>query len=401
MLPLTCLLRRTSLPISLALLLLPSAAHPAVAADPPGRCATRPLSLSGAFSSAVQTPDGDLLIADYNNERLLEIGLPSGAPRTIGGVTGEFVELQRPVSLHRVGNRLWLERSTPELEMVSLGADLRVDRVEPPRRLVAEYDEVEPAGDRDELRALWMWEPLGDDEIVACGRILYKGADPRSDNSNRRGAFVRYSLDDPGDLQLLQDYDIGQMAALACRLKLPVIATLGETAFILGLEDEGAAVYASRPGAGRAQRLEAVPERFARPFQARTENPDVSQVPELLADLSRMTIPAGLFAWEDALYLLSRSWDERTAERSWWLTRIAVEEVGGEVRAEIGATVRIDSEADHLMVVPGDRHWALIEKGPVLSFFLHPVQRVTTVPAERLREEFWRRAPDSLCGSAS
>lgn len=67
---------------------------------------------------------------------------------------------------------------------------------------------------------------------------------------------------------------------------------------------------------------------------------------------------AGLYAWDQHIYLLAKEAAEDNGDTTWWLIQLDPDE------AQEVARVRLPTRAPHLTVVPGEL-WAFIEKGPV------------------------------------
>ena len=178
---------------------------------------------------------------------------------------------------------------------------------------------------------------------------------------------------------------------LRYELMHPYLATEGSTAYIL-IMDETPEIFINESGGTELQplgvagldRLElSAPATlyFGEPFH------ETFRLTMKEVEISAMAV--GLYAWEDGLYLLTREPD--AGGTAWWLTRISPEE--GQV---IGSS-RIRTAANHLVVVPGHRHWAFVGKGPYTSSSQQEIQGAVLVDAALIRG-IGNSTPSLLCG---
>jgi hypothetical protein len=71
-------------------------------------------------------------------------------------------------------------------------------------------------------------------------------------------------------------------------------------------------------------------------------------------------VPAGLYAWQDSLFVLMRRPEGASGNR-WFLARIDPR------RGMVSGGVFLPTQAKHLTLVPGPRFWAILEKDAVLA----------------------------------
>ncbi|MGH7340169.1 MAG: hypothetical protein ACREKH_06735 [Candidatus Rokuibacteriota bacterium] len=330
--------------------------------------------------SMVPSPDGDLLVLDFRNRQIVRVDLPDGSWGAVPGAAGQALKSQGPETIYGFGGGLLVRRASTG-DFVELDGRLGIKPGKPHRVTGI------PDGELREVRGIFLLQADGRD-LVVCGDLYLGGADPKR-TENWRSGVVRIPLDAPKSFEVLREFDIDDRTVLGCRLALPLIANLpGRRSYLLALEDRPR-IYELRPGA-EARPLTAFPERFAfSPSLGESSQPGKERIPDIFSYLENATTPVGLFGWEGALYLLTRS---PAADRGtdWWLTRIdpATDTVAG--------TVRLATRANHLMVVPGDPYWALIEKGPVEnSYEDQDITGIVAVPAERIRA--WKPG-EVICG---
>lgn len=172
------------------------------------------------------------------------------------------------------------------------------------------------------------------------------------------------------------------------RLAQPYIAALGATAYILVMDEEPK-IFRSSPSADGPswEELELSSEQTGL-----TTPPDLAFGDQLYETLSMVmrrvetsTMAAGLYGWQGHLYLLSR--EPRGGRTAWWLRRI------DPTKSQVWGPVAVDTAAPHLVVVPGEKQWALVEKGPYVSYLDQHIPSVLYVDSGLIR----KLANGSLC----
>lgn len=332
--------------------------------------------------SAAQAGDGRLVVLDYRQERLVVVNLRNGGWGAVGGWADEALKGRRPIAVRASAGGVLLEQAAPA-KIVPLDEHLAI-------RPGTQYlvDDSRHA-DGTVLDSMWIWETAGDD-VVACGDLYY-GSGEKGNPANWFTGVVRFPLAAPAEFRTMLEFDLNDRTALGCRLRLPLIASVGERTYVLKLADVPRIVVSS-PASPEPRPLRGdFPERFAFTPSLPTV-PESKEVPFVLQELTKATMPAGIFGWEGQLYLLSRSPAANGEGTDWWLTRIDPE------TEEVVGSVRIGSRATHLMMVPGAEEWALIEKGPVDSFEDQDLESILVVPASEVRD--WG-SKQVICGSAA
>ena len=335
-------------------------------------CVVSPAPAGPLWSvSAAQTAGGDLLLVDTPRERILRLSKVSGDWAPLGGPLGRTVEGSWPAALHPAGGGMLLELAAPEHRIVRLDGDLR------PGPGIEVLDRRSAGGER--IRSTWIWEAAGDGEIVACSDLSRRARDG-SEEPVATTAFLRVPLGDPAAFVSLYRAPLEAPLRLACRLGLPLIASLESTAFVLAPAGDGEPVRIYRHAPGEpARALAAFPAAFERwpdlPVEVCRE-----RYAALWRRIEGATMPVGLFGWEGALYLLAR---QPAGEGTAW-SLVKIDPAADRV---LGA-MRLDSRAPDLLVAPGRDSWAVVEKGPALALGDQELLRVIHLPADRLRD--WR-----------
>ena len=365
-------------PLYILAVVLPQPMTVATAAEPD--CARIEFPLETHYSvSAAQTTDGDLLVLDFRNERLIRVDLQDGSWGAVGGWAGEILRDRQPVAIRSSGSSVLLEQASPARLVALDPHDLGI-------RPGMTYQVNESVGTEGHvLDSMWTWEVVGSD-VVACSD-LYVGTGRVEDQDNWYSGIVRFPLVAPSQYELLLKLDLDSRTALACRLAMPVIAPLGNKVYLLELTDRPRILVSSPDAPAPRELTGVIPKQFE--FISQTLRPDEDNS-FILQAIEDSIMPIGVFGWRGELHLLSRSPANDGSGTDWWLTRIDPER-----ELAIG-TARIASRALNLMVVPGAERWALIEKGHVDSFEDQDLESVIVVPASELRD--W--TPDKIiCGS--
>jgi hypothetical protein len=237
------------------------------------------------------------------------------------------------------------------------------------------FDLVLPGRRRPEnLEGAFYGHRVGSDFIV-FGDVLRRGSPPGEETW--RSGFFRVQADTSDKLQSLYEISPDDPMRLFYRLGLPLIASLGETGYILLMEEQARLVQI-RPGSAGLESLKAFPPGLEhRPrLPAWKELGDYAGVMRVVETAS---MPVALFDWEDYLYVVGRHFQE--GRTRWSLTKI-------DPRADTvlwTASIPLSPSAHHITVVPGQKHWAWIEKGVARGLFDQDVERILFLPSGWLR----------------
>jgi hypothetical protein len=232
------------------------------------------------------------------------------------------------------------------------------------------------------VTALWAWEPVGKDDIVAFSDI------EKADGSAGT-AFVRFSLKNPGEFQVLNEFKpIGTANRGYYRSTYSYIASLGETAYYLSMNG-GLKLFRHEKGKEKPEDVSALLPRDLGQLLRLPDWDYPSQFTAMLGDIERApSFPVGLFGWRDpktsrdSLYLLYRT--RRGDSTNWTMYRI---DPFGKLP---WASTDLPVHANHVTVIPGAKNWAFIEKGPVLAYGAQNIPKMLLVPSEFLTDRLLR-----------
>lgn len=317
-------------------------------------------TISGSWS-----PAGELLVVDAFYNRVMRFS-PQGD--FLGNATG----LQKAakgnftpsVLKEGQGSSLFLEMAQARM--------IRLDRNLTPGKTYDLKSESKRGG--ESLEGIFQWDLAGNEAVVFAD-IERKGS---SAPEQWRSGFFRMPLDKPSAFRSLYEISPQDPTRLFYRLGNPLIASLGETSYIL-LMEERPRIYRSRKGGVPLEPLEAFPAGLEeRPTLPSWKN--LEDYTRLMRAVERSTMPVALFGWEGHLYIVGRHAEEGDEVR-WTLTKI-------DPRADkvVWTTgVPLPPTARHVTVVPGPQQWAWIEKGVVRGLFNQDVDRILFLPAPKLR----------------
>jgi hypothetical protein len=156
------------------------------------------------------------------------------------------------------------------------------------------------------------------------------------------------------------------------RLSSPYLASVGGRTYFLDLS-EPASLDVLPTGEEPKRYLTMLPSssRSAR-ISRRANLTEPEATTALYRAVEESSLPAGLYGFRDSLYLLTRR--PQDGKTDWTLAQLDPGS-GKELRS-----VSLPTSAAHLTVVPGERYWALVEKGPVESWGKQAIETVVFVP---------------------
>ena len=201
-----------------------------------------------------------------------------------------------------------------------------------------------------QLMAVYDWAPVGNG-LLAFGDLQ------EPETKRWESAFLYF--DDEGGRAL---YRLSTESAkrIYYQRNLPYVAASEDAGYILFLEEDTRVLEARADVDAGLRELELFPEDFRKA-------PPLRRIPGFHGTLEatafyklveRSTMAAGIFTWEDQLFLLAKKAMDKNGNTAWCLIRI--DPADGK---ELSRT-RLPTQAAHLTVVPGV-FWALIEKDPV------------------------------------
>lgn len=250
------------------------------------------------------------------------------------------------------------------------------------------------------LARLYGWQPMNKGGFV--GFVDLELQDSRGPGRHK-SAFVYF--DDEGISQVF-----GKKIDTLSELRnhylrdMPYIATLdGESAYILNME-EAPSIYKVRAGTEALEELSDFPPEF-RYSPRLVRNPDwtrarmgAKQATAFYKQMEASSMAAGLYAWNEGLYLAAKEAMTADGTTAWWLIRLNPKD-GKEM-----SRVRLPTQAARISVITGET-FAIIEKQAVEGVGQHDAPFMETssmvlVPAAWLENPARRPSevsPDFVC----
>jgi hypothetical protein len=326
--------------------------------------------------------DSRLLVVDVIERKLVEISR-RGVAEDVRAAIGEYLA-GRSITRIRPGVPSKKDmRPQPIIEFAG-GKLLDLDWSLTPRRSFEMSTTKLRSGDRQVID-LVDWILSGDGKEI-IGYAELEG--PVKEGRHRwKNAFVRFPLDSPDSLSITRERLFPDNASMGMHLTYPLMASIGSSAYV-ALIDGQMRLWRFGPQDKELQPLplRALPEHLQGklapilPSTMRWED-----FPDIMESVAQAEMPAGLFAWESTLYLLSRRFENN--QRQWFLSRI------DPVEEELLWTVRVPSSAHHLTVIPGPVEWAFLEKGPVAAHLNQVTHHIRFVNSAQMRSQSLK----SLC----
>jgi len=219
---------------------------------------------------------------------------------------------------------------------------------------------------------VFMWTVLTGEK----GEEVVAFADVKLGERSWWTGFVRFPLGNPAAVELIQTVDHEERTFY--RITYPYIAKVGKTAYILRMDNQMGLyrVEAGENGRSQLKPLRSFEEIYR--FPSLSPQLPIFRQPEDFAVVMRRvehsSMPAGLYAWNGFLYVLSRQ--PRQGSTQWSLSKI------NPASDEYMGTATLSSvQANHVSLVPGPHKWAAIEKGPVKGLTAQEVKSLFLIPA--------------------
>lgn len=310
-------------------------------------------------TSAAWSRDNELLIVDQVYNKVLRYSRSGQALGTLPDSVETSLEDFFPAGVRARGTGLLFQLTTHHL--------VSVDQNYLP---LARQDFRAEATNRLSAKSLWQWEPIGND-IISFSDI--NTGDPNKIEDTREVAYLRFPFDAPSSATVLEKFPLDHPLRLYNRLGFPYIAVLGDRAYILRVDE--LRIYVEDHGSLRATPI-VLPDAKVAPHLPLFYYP--ADIKPVMAAVESSTMPTGLYAWHDALYVVMRV---ANGNMSQWKV-VKIDPLSSEV---VGEAV-VSTSASHLLVVPGEKDWAFVEKGPVRGWGDQSIDSILFVPAARLAQ---------------
>lgn len=230
------------------------------------------------------------------------------------------------------------------------------------------------------VEKIYIWDLAQNGDIIAYADVMEK---------TRRGeewtsGFLRIAAANPKDFKFLSpptSYLVPERTFY--KLGMPFITSLGETVYLLRMENN-INLYRGRKGDAEFRQLSVeIPDAGLSPILPGFTRAD--QMPAVMRAVEQSTMPVGIYGWNEYLYVVSRKPQGRSTV--WSISKIDPNS------ERVVASTTLPVQAQHLTVIPGDRYWAVIEKGSVTAFGEQEIKQITFIDSSRMK-----RLGADLCG---
>jgi hypothetical protein len=229
-------------------------------------------------------------------------------------------------------------------------------------RLIRENSLMQKSLTGKHVGSLYQWIAAGD-KIVGFGTLTTTGQDFEL-------GFLQASLQPGGKVEMLMSFDHGDFYLTG----YSYLATLSDDVYFV-LMDKHPAIYRVSSGSQRLERLNSFPREYrVLPDFRSPPARGPKSAPARFAELETFSMPAGLYAQNGMLYLLTRK-PEGPAKTAWWLYKIDPR------RDAIVGRTKLPTAANHLLVVPTEESWFAIERGRVEENQRQQIRSMVVIPS--------------------
>lgn len=312
----------------------------------------------------------NLVVVNVVGRKLTQISR-TGTASDLRTALGDYLQAFSPLRI-RDGRRTGGDRSF--LIQVESGILIDVDRNLTPRRQLG----LATAGLRSADGSLidskmlidWVW---AGDQIIGYADIQ----GPGEGRESWKNGFVRFDADQPKSFSIIRERRFPDNARVSMTLTYPLLAGIGSVGYV-ALVDGQMGLWRFGPNDQELRSMQAFPVQLKGkrapmlPHWLKQE-----EFPAVMAAVERQSMPAGLWAWDNSLFLLFRTFEG--GRRNWYLSKIDPR------RDMLLWTVQVPGSANHLTVIPGPDEWAFLEKGPVTDWLSQETHHIRFVSSARFR----------------
>ncbi|HEY0515358.1 MAG TPA: hypothetical protein VGH73_25905 [Thermoanaerobaculia bacterium] len=309
------------------------------------------------FSGEWDAKESGLILIDSLFSRVAHYSLQGERLRDLPDFSSGPMPIVKPSWIHRDGQGGYLLEDDGN-RLVQLGSDYK------PRK---EFDLQKLKNLTGEsIGFVWNWVMVGGD-ILAFSDV--------QDKSNWFSGFLRIPLANSslrGFEVLGRRMEISDPARNFYLLGSPYIASLGDDSYFLVM-GESPVVMRSVKGSSSLRSILDLSKFVGR----RPELPEkrgAASVSSLFRKLEESSLPVGLYGWKGFLYVLARKYVVASDETEWRIIKIDPS------RPRVIYSRLLLSKASHLIVIPGLKSWAFVEKGSVKGLGQQEVKSICSVP---------------------
>jgi hypothetical protein len=229
-------------------------------------------------------------------------------------------------------------------------------------RVVRENSLMQKGVTGEHVGSLYQWTVAGD-KIVGFGTLTKTGQDFDL-------GFLRTPFQGAGKVEMLKPFENGDFYLIG----YSYLATLGDDVYFV-LMDKHPAIYRVSPRSPNVEKLKSFPDEYrVLPDFRSPPARGPKSAPARFVELETFSMPAGLYAQNGMLYLLTRK-PEGPTRTAWWLYKIDPS------RDVILGGTKLPTSANHLLVVPTEESWFAIERGRVEEGQRQQIRSMVVIPS--------------------
>lgn len=228
--------------------------------------------------------------------------------------------------------------------------------------------------------SVYQWTPIGSGELIALGDAQLKTGEWKT-------GLLRVTLENPPQVNVLTELEDGDEDLDVYLVGLPLLAAVQDRAYLVDPSERRFSILEVRVGEGgstETRRL-TVPigdgrQPLLRPYLS--EPVRLDRMSLAFQELERSSMIAGIYGWEDDLYLLFHRPSRgigASGKSVWSLVRFDPE------TESLGDWVALPTSAPHITVIPGPESWAVLEKGHVRRLGEQDISSLLLIPSAELR----------------
>jgi hypothetical protein len=310
-----------------------------------------------AVSAAWESGERHLLIVDVKNGSILRFDLNGHLDETI-----EFKAGNGPAFIYRQKDGGYLIKDA-RTRVSWLGEDLASNR---------EADLRDSSNKQILLDSVFGLSPIDDNMLIFGDIKTSSQGDSEKKDWMWKSALVRTRPGRASCVETIHSMETNDPARNFYLLGYPLLATASNKGYALIMSDKP---YILEAGFG-VRRLVAFPPMHGRPVLP--EHITKDNVVDAYNSIAKSKTAVGLIGWKDSLFVLARQ-PGRAQATQWQLWKV---DPARDVI--VNRPIVLPTNAQHIILVPGNRYWAIVEKGRVLAPQVQEVSSVVLVPSSSL-----------------
>jgi hypothetical protein len=216
------------------------------------------------------------------------------------------------------------------------------------------------------VKGIFNWTLAGD-AIVGFGDMM-------GSNGWQSGWFNLRLHDNPKSFNLLESVPLTDPSRRLYQLGNPYSASIGTEAYFLSLARRQLFVVSKTKNSFAWYEIPLPMSAASYSLPKLPYSGSVNEIVSTYRFLESTSIPAGLYSQGSNLYLLVRQPTNLVGQSEWKLIRL--DPKSGRTLGEF----LLPTRANHVLVIPGQESWAIVEKGPVRSLAQQDVNGILFIP---------------------